>query len=447
MELRDFLVTPSFVIIIYFIAYFVKGRVTDSTSARYYFPALTLKIIGAIAVGLIYQFYYNGGDTFAYHTHGSRVVWEAFLNKPNDGIKLLFSRVTEDASLYKYAESIWFFWDPQSYFVVRVATFFDFITFSTYSSTAVLFALLAFSGGWALFTTFYKLFPDFHRWIAFSCLFIPSVFFWGSGIFKDTITLSAVGWLTYSFSGIAFEKKNYARNIILFILAAWIVFSIKKYILLTFLPAMVLWFFASKIGYVKSLAGKVVLFPVVVIAIVSLGLLIMKKVGENDERYELSKIAMTAKITAYDIRYGWGARAGEGSGYTLGELDGTWQSMIPLIPKGINVTLFRPYLWEVRNPLMVLSALESLGLLVITIYLLLMVGSNIIKVISRPEILFCLTFSIVFAFAVGISTYNFGTLSRYKIPMMPYYLLALGLIYYHHKKNQKEKALKEELGE
>lgn len=429
--------TPLFIISVYIIAYFIRSKVTDSITIRYFFPALTVKIIGALAVGFVYQFYYNGGDTYDYHTSGSRVIWEAMVHNPLEGVKLLFSDVTEDPSLFKYGRQILFFKDRQSYFVVRISAFFDLFTFSTYSATAVLFALFAFSGAWVLFLTFYRLYPDFHRWIAFSCFFIPSVFFWGSGIFKDTITLSAVCWLTYAFSKMAFERKNIVLNLTIFIISAWLVFSIKKYILLTFLPAIILWFFAANVGRVKSLAGKVVLFPVTLFLVTVLGFLVMKKVGENDERYDISKLAYTAKITAYDIRYGWGARMGEGSGYTLGDLDGTWQSMLPLAPKAINVSLFRPYVWEVRNPLMALSALESLSLLLITLFLLYKVGLNFFKVVSNPEVLFCLIFSLVFAFAVGVSTYNFGTLSRYKIPLMPFYLLALGLIYYHYKRQCK----------
>ena len=38
-----------------------------------------------------------------------------------------------------------------------------------------------------------------------------------------------------------------------------------------------------------------------------------------------------------------------------------------------------------------------------------------------PNLVFCLVFSIIFAFAVGISSYNFGALSRYKIPCLPFY--------------------------
>ncbi|MBA4057688.1 MAG: hypothetical protein C0490_23440, partial [Marivirga sp.] len=385
--------------------------------------------IGAISVGLIYQFYYSGGDTFAYHTFGSRIVWEALVEEPISGLKLLFGDYDmNEPSLYKYASRIWFFGDSQSYFVIRTATIFDILTFSTYSATAVLFAAFSFSGSWALFLTFYKISPDVHKWIAFSCLFIPTVCFWGSGIFKDTLTLAALGWLTYSFYAIFFEHKYILINVIIALLAAWVIFSIKKYILLSFLPALIVWYFAARLSQIRNVMAKLLLVPPVFAAVAVFAYFTVVRIGQDDSRYDVSQLASTVKITAYDIRYGWGARTGENSGYTLGELDGTWQSMIPLIPKAINVSLFRPYLWEVRNPLMLLSALESLGLLFLTIYVLAKIRYRFVHFMSTPEILFCFVFALVFAFAVGISTYNFGTLSRYKIPMMPFYTVGLGLL-------------------
>ena len=38
-----------------------------------------------------------------------------------------------------------------------------------------------------------------------------------------------------------------------------------------------------------------------------------------------------------------------------------------------------------------------------------------------PNLMFFLIFSLIFAFAVGITSYNFGALSRYKIPCLPFY--------------------------
>jgi len=39
---------------------------------------------------------------------------------------------------------------------------------------------------------------------------------------------------------------------------------------------------------------------------------------------------------------------------------------------------------------------------------------------------------------VGISSFNFGALSRYKIPCLPFYALALILIYYKNFPPQKK---------
>jgi hypothetical protein len=48
-----------------------------------------------------------------------------------------------------------------------------------------------------------------------------------------------------------------------------------------------------------------------------------------------------------------------------------------------------------------------------------------------PNLSFSLAFSIIFAFAVGISSYNFGALSRYKIPCLPFYAASLIILYYN----------------
>ncbi|MCB0472728.1 MAG: hypothetical protein KDC56_06690, partial [Flavobacteriaceae bacterium] len=98
----------------------------------------------------------------------------------------------------------------------------------------------------------------------------------------------------------------------------------------------------------------------------------------------------------------------------------------------VNVTLFRPYPWEAKKVIVLLSALEALLFLFITLKIIFSVGlRKIWSTISKdPTIQFCLIFTLIFAFAVGISSYNFGALSRYRIPCLPFYTLAVTLIYY-----------------
>lgn len=438
MEQRDLLVTPIIILLIIMVAYVIRPKFTDEITKKYFLPALLLKIFGAIAVGIIYQFYYGGGDTFTYHTHGSRHIWEAFTDSPDLGFKIFFRGDRYQEGIYKYASRIWMYKDPNSFFIIRIAFLFDILTFSTYSATAVLFAFLSFIGGWLLFLTFYKRYPTEHKWLALACLFIPSIVFWGSGILKDSVTLACLGIATYFIDKLFFRKSFSIISLFWLLLSGYVIFSVKKYILLSFLPATLVWVFASYTNQIKSMAIRLMLIPIVAFICLALAYVTIQKVGEGDSRYAIDRIGETARITAYDIRYGWGARTGEGSGYTLGELDGSISSMIKLTPAAVNVSLFRPYLWEVRNPLMLISALESCALLLITLWVVFKAKGKIFFYLQKPDILFCLIFSLVFAFAVGVSTYNFGTLSRYKIPLLPYYTIALGLLIHYWKSDKNE---------
>jgi hypothetical protein len=426
VELRDIVVTPLLLVIVLMTSLYIRNKIQDPILRRYFMPALWLKILGAIALGFIYQFYYDGGDTYNYHTFGSRVIWEAFTDDFETGIKLLFTEPGSYPEVYPYSQQIAFYSDSKTFFVVRIASFFDLLTFSTYSSTAIFFAVFGFVGGWAFFITFFRQFPHLHKWIAISILFIPSVIFWGSGLLKDTITLSALGLLTYAIHKLLIEKQFKVINVLLLLFSAWLIIKVKLYIILCFLPAAFFWVYAKQLFTTGSFAARVVLAPLLIPFVIVGAYFGVAKISEVDEKYSLDKIARTAQITAYDIRFWTGRDAG--SGYTLGELDGTFTGMLALAPKAVNVSLFRPYLWEVKNPLMLLTALESFLFLSVTVFLLLRFPTAFIKAFSDPNILFCFIFSLVFAFGVGVSTFNFGTLARYKIPLLPYYALGLVLM-------------------
>ncbi len=435
MELRDLIVTPVLLIVLYFVAYVIRPSVTDSVTRVYFIPALTVKIIGALAVGFIYQFYYGGGDTFNYHTHGSRHIWEAFLDSPLLGIKLLFNDGSDYTDVYRYASRIPFFVDPSSYAIVKIAAVFDLFTFSSYSSTAILFAVFSFVGMWMFFLVFYEKYPQLHRWLAVASFFIPSVFFWGSGLLKDTITLGCLGIATYGVNQIFVLRKGSFSRWLLLALGIYGLYSIKVYILLVFLPSIIIWIFLANLKSVRSIMVRALLFPFVITAAIAIGYYAMLKAGEDNEKYALDSLSKTAQVTAYDIRYWTGRNAG--SGYTLGELDGSMVSMLRLAPQAINVSLFRPYLWEVNNPLMLLSSFESLLFLIFCVVILVGQNVKVLKAMSEPDVFFALIFSISFAFAVGVATFNFGTLVRYKIPLLPFFLVALVLIRYHSKSDRK----------
>jgi hypothetical protein len=439
MEPRDLIVTPIVIFLVYVGAYLVRNKVTDEVNRRYFFLALTLKIVGAIALGVVYQFYYSGGDTFAFHTHGSRHIWEAFMHSPDEGFRLLFSSGKYEPGLWSISDKIWYYDDQKSFFIIRIAALLDLFTFSSYSGTAVLFSVLSFIGGWMMFLTFYRRYPMLHRWLAISCLFVPSVIFWGSGILKDTITLAFLGMATYSADEILMQRRFRIFFILLLVFSVYVIASVKVYIAMSFIMAGLIWVSSTYFFHIRSSMLRVLLVPFIILACGGLSYYGINELVEDDPRYSFDKLAETVRVTAYDIRYWTGKNAG--SGYSLGELDGSIGSVLRLAPSAINVSFFRPYPWEVSNPLMALSAVESFFSLMITIWVLYKVNNKIVKAAAAPEIIFCLVFAIVFAFGVGVSSYNFGTLARYKIPIFPYFFCGLGMLLYRSARIRHQEAV------
>jgi hypothetical protein len=288
---------------------------------------------------------------------------------------------------------------------------------------------------WMFFLTFYEQYPRLHKQLAVAAFFIPSVFFWGSGLLKDTITMACLGVATYQIYKILIAKHFRTRQLILLAISLYGLYNIKIYILLTFLPAAIIWVSLANLDFIRSKILKLMLAPFILTAAITLGYYAMVKAGEDNSKYSLKKVAMTAKITAYDIGFYTGRDAG--SGYALGELDGTLTSMFRLAPQAIIVSLFRPYVWEVKNPLMLLSALESFFLLMVCCLIAAKLNIRLPRATNNPTVLFALIFSIVFAFAVGVSTFNFGTLVRYKIPLLPFFMVALTLIWDYSKRDKK----------
>ncbi len=434
MGAKDLFITPLWILLTYVVAYQLRPRVTNAYTHRYFIPGLTVKIIGALAVGLIYQFYYGGGkpggDTFNYFQQ-ARIILEAFGDSPALGIKMLLANGKYTPDILPYASRMYWFHSPTEYFVIKVIGVLGLLTWHTYAATAVLFAAISYSGVWALYRSFYKFFPVLHRELAIAVLFIPSVFFWGSGVLKDTITLGALGWATWAIVRIFFEKKGLTTAIPLLLASLYTIYAVKIYIVLCFLPAAILWVFSAHIARVPSQMARLLLTPLVLVAAVGLGYFAMLKLGEDNTRYSLDKVAQTAEITARYLAYVGESQGG--SVYTLGDdFDFSPAGMWRKFPLAVNVTLFRPYVWEAHNPVMLLSALESLATLWLTLLVLYKSGIRPFfkNIMAEPMVLFCLVFTIAFSFSVGISTYNFGSLVRYKIPMLPFCVAGLFILRY-----------------
>jgi hypothetical protein len=78
------------------------------------------------------------------------------------------------------------------------------------------------------------------------------------------------------------------------------------------------------------------------------------------------------------------------------------------------------------------AALQSLFFLFFTVRTVLRCGFSIFFILATDSLmLFSLSFSLLYGFVAGFTSYNFGALDRYKIPALPFFMITLILVNYH----------------
>lgn len=450
LTIWDLVLTPVYLIVLSFIArrYRDKKYPPGHPLRKYYLPGLYAKFGGAIFIALVYQYYYGGGDTFNYFTH-TKIINSSLANSFNTWVDLLF-RVSPDDNpqLYQYASQMEWYKDASSYPVAVIGAVLGLLNKTTYLPIALLFAYISYSGIWAMYKTFVQIYPDLYKPLAIAFLFIPSTVVWGSAIFKDTICMFGLGWMTYTTFRIFINKDFSVRNLSMLIISFYLIALIKLYILLAFIPALGLWLLMNYSKKIRS-SGLRFLANIFFVGIIVVNFLFFAQVFAKElNRYSLEKIAKTAAITRGYI-YSVSERD-EGSAYDLGEFEPTIGGMLLKFPQAVVVTLYRPFIWESGKIIVLLSAIESLAFLFFTLRVIYKRGWTTFRIAAKdPNLIFLIVFSLIFAFAVGITSYNFGALSRYKIPCLPFFGAFLMILLNYSKqptltiKNQVNKFKKE----
>lgn len=451
LDASDFVVCIVFFILIYFWSRnYLKKRIDERPEYKYFQRALFLKILGGIGVCMIYDLYYGGGDTLYYYIDSSRVS-DLFVTNPVGAIKFSFSPFNNDIYMEFIRSTVpipLYNYDERALFVVKVTWALNFIAFQSYAGQTTLLAALSFIPLWKLYLIFTSEFPMLKKQLAFAFFFIPSVFFWGSGLLKDTITLAATAMFTVCLYNIIKRRHRVILSIALIIYSGYLLSEIKPYILFALLPGSAIWIFISILNRVNSRLLKNILTPVLIIFAVGFSVFMFNFLGTSLGDYSADKVLNKAVVTQQDLK----REAYGGASFDIGEFDPSLGGILAKAPLAINAALFRPYIWEARNAVMILSGLENLTMLLFTIYLLIQLKIyNFFRLMFQNNLLvFSLLFSLFFAFSVGLTTSNFGSLVRYKIPAMPFYVTMLVIIYHYYRttvlmKDQEKSIMETEL--
>ncbi|HQV39113.1 MAG: hypothetical protein IPO60_13190 [Flavobacteriales bacterium] len=388
---------------------------------------LFAKLFGGIAFSLIYFYYYKGGDTISYFysaiplSRMARVDFTTFLSLlfgPNDLEHLqMFYKVGVIPYTYVY-------FDSRTFLVIRLITPLVIITFNSFLITTLMLSSICYIGIWRCYRTFVSYYPSLMNKLAIAFLYMPSVVFWGSGILKDTITLSATCWWIHCLDEVFFKRRRFFFNILGLVVSTTLLIMIKAYIFMALFPVSLLWLFFYRVSRMKNALLRYGTLPLAMIMILTMSLFVLTYFQDSLGKFALDKAAETVMVSQADLKrteqYG-------DNFFDLGPMDGTFTGMLKKFPKAVNAALFRPYIWESSSVVVALSALENFWLFGFLLYILWRTRVwYLLRIITgNPLVLMCILFSVIFGFIIGISTPNFGALVRFKIPLVPFFVAAM----------------------
>ena len=427
-SMADFLFGPIALLIIIFLArVYAKRKMENNPMFKYFLPGLSIKLFGAFGLCIVYTLYYGGGDTIQYYHDGVCLVKLLFYNPP--AFYRIITHAHDPSNIEFFSTDTGYptyIRDKETWFVVKLSFIFVLFGFGSIIATNFLVATFSFMGVWRLFKVFNNEFPEIQKQLALTIFFIPSVFFWGSGLLKDSFTFAGTGYFVYGYYMAFIKKEKILGNLIVAILAALVILSIKPYIFVGLMPGTIFWSVHKIISQIKGKIAKIATIPLFLLLGAVFGYILLTLLQDQLSAYSIEKILMKSVVTQQDLKMEYY----HGNSFNIGDFEPTIPSMLQKFPQALSATLFRPFLLEANNIVMFLSSIENLLILIFTIRVLIMVRVfGIFRFFLRHHLLtFCLIFSIFFGFAVGISTSNFGSLVRYKIPCIPFFVASLFII-------------------
>ena len=434
IELSDaFLILIFSVLIISMSLFYQNYKISFDNRYKWFTTSLITRLLGGFGFALIYIYYYGGGDTVMYY-QGAHKMYQFFFENPLGFFQMLFTPHNRVPQEFSYLKSeIYYLRSAEEWFLVRIASALNIFAFNSYWVLTMLFSLLAFISSWfihLLTSSLFKAIPNIEKVSLISFLFVPSVLFWGSGILKDTMSITFLMFFFYAFNKMFFDKKWNVFIVILLLFSAMVVYKVKSYVLLTFLLPVAVGVYVYYKSNIKNLVVKYLALPFVGVFGVFLMIQVLGKLADETKKYQVEDL--NSRMRGF---HSWHTHQG-GSTYSLGEFDYSTFGILKKTPAALNVSLFRPYLPEVRSAVMLISSIENTFLLIIFIIIFWHFKSQLFSITFNNYFLtICFVYFILLGIVTGITSYNFGALARYRIPYLPFFVFWL-LYFYNQKKQQ-----------
>lgn len=424
----DIFLVPAYFLIILLILFYIKKRNPQNILIqKYLIKGFVFKTICAIFYAMLINFYYGFGDSMTYFKDAIFLKHQISIGAENWKVLLNdYKTVAENNGIIAGG-------GEPGLFVEKVALVLSYISFSRFLVTTLLFALIAYSGMFKMLEAFHDIMPGWHKRLALIVLFFPSLSVFGSGVLKDTLCMASLGWMIYCSHQLFIKKHFKFKYIAILFLSIAVITIVKIYIIAAFVVPYLIYLLILLLKKIPSRFIRRTVMPVLLLMITGLYIFYAKQIDEKLGYYAVDKLFKN--IQEQSTSYLTSTDADAGAIFDLGTFEPTISGFLAKMPAGIVASIFRPFPWEAKKVIIIFSALESMILLWLTLYVLYKVGIRrfFSSILNNPFTFLCISFALIFAALIGLSTFNFGTLTRYRIPLIPFYAVGLLNILYNYK--------------
>ncbi|MEO7445222.1 MAG: hypothetical protein ABIT96_12130 [Ferruginibacter sp.] len=409
----DFIVFPLVLLLIIFSLRRLKKKQPENIQ-KYFFNAFFLRVLGTFSIAVIYEFVYGYGDTYGFFMN-VKAMHALMTDNFGSWVTVLFSDPrSKNADVQTYlnlvenmnAIAALVYQSVENANLCKVASVFNLVCFNSYLSIALFFGTFSFIGCWYVFKTFTKIFPGYEKQFAWLCLYIPSLWFWGSGLLKDPLCIFAIGILLYN--AYASDKSLIARAFYMFF-GLVILYNLKGYIFYVFTISFSIVLVSH--FYKKLQIGGKVVFGFFVLA----GLAIT--IGPIASAVQKGFLSLVDQSKVFFDSYTSGAEVGDST--VIYNFDPSPLGFFRMSIQGLITVYMRPFPWEFRKLVYLFVIMENL-LMYYLLFKKFKIGPVVFTKNNRKVVQFCLYFTLLMGIVIGITTFNLGAIARYRVPALAF---------------------------
>lgn len=402
--------------IIGLISWFVYTKIQNNSIKIFYFPALAFKLLIGIGIGVLFKYIYGYGDTLGFDADTLELVAH-IKSYPSDFFRIMFL----SSSKYSFRINDFFPRFAPTYFFLKICIVFYFLSNNSYWLTGLYLSLFSFLGLWSLVSILVKLFPKTNLEAALAFLFFPSIVFWSTGMMKESVVVGSVGFIVAIVIG-------YFRNLfrlkwfhfVGLVMFSYLLLIVKFYYFIMLIPILLIGYLWLKTDAIKWYVKLTILISGMFVSSFFLG---------NIHKHLNLNTVTGVMVKNHNDIYGLSFDRAAGGNLTAkgmimyNHLNNSKESIIANLPTSMFASVYSPLPFDAANPFQLLFSLENLFVLFLSLYCF--QKALISKCMIQDEALLCLIYVSLLGVCMALVSPNMGTLARYRIGYMPFFVYLL----------------------